>query len=39
MFLMILHRGEVPQAVVKGNAIQLGAQTYQFDGTRLLWER
>jgi hypothetical protein len=36
MYFMILDREEAPQAVVKGNAIQLGAQTFRFDGTKLV---
>jgi hypothetical protein len=39
MFLMILHRGEAPKAVVEGNTLRLGAQTYRFDGTRLFLAR
>ncbi|MGQ9606739.1 MAG: hypothetical protein ACUVTW_11095 [Thermogutta sp.] len=39
MFLMVMHGGEAPTPVVEGDVVRLGAQTYQFDGEKIVFGR
>ncbi|MBM4039694.1 MAG: hypothetical protein FJ290_14390 [Planctomycetes bacterium] len=36
-FLMVMHRGDAPKAVVEGDSVKLGGQTYRFDGAKLIF--
>ncbi len=38
VFLMIMHEGDAPHAVVEGDTIRLGLQRYRFDGRRISME-